>query len=93
MNKFSWYEAKSVEDAINQVNSTLSEQLYESTSDAAVFKSGGIDIFDWVKEVVLEEENNISEKDLDLIQIVDTADEAVNKINEFYSKYLLTPNF
>lgn len=54
MNKFSWYEAKSVEDAINQVNSTLSEQLYESTSDAAVFKSGGIDIFDWVKEGLLK---------------------------------------
>lgn len=54
MNKFSWYEAKSVEDAINQVNSTLSEQLYESTSDAAVFKSGGIDVFDWVKEGLLK---------------------------------------
>lgn len=50
-------------------------------------------LIDWVKSVVLAEENNISEKDLDLIQIVDTADEAVDKINEFYSKYLLTPNF
>ena len=50
-------------------------------------------LIDWVKSVVLAEENNISEKDLDLIKIVDTADEAVEKINEFYSKYLLTPNF
>lgn len=50
-------------------------------------------LIDWVKSVVLAEENNISEKDLDLIHIVDTADEAVTKINEFYSKYLLTPNF
>ena len=50
-------------------------------------------LIDWVKNVVLAEENNISEKDLDLIKIVDTAEEAVDKINEFYSKYLLTPNF
>ena len=50
-------------------------------------------LLDWIKDVVMAEENNISEKDLELIQIVDTADEAVDKINEFYSKYLLTPNF
>ncbi|MFC2096594.1 TIGR00730 family Rossman fold protein [Bacteroidota bacterium] len=50
-------------------------------------------LMDWVKQVVLAEESNISEKDLDLIQIVDTAEEAVDKINEFYAKYLLSPNF
>ena len=50
-------------------------------------------LIDWVKEVVLAEENNISEKDLDLIQMADTADETVNIINDFYSKYLLSPNF
>ncbi len=50
-------------------------------------------LIDWIKNVVLKEENNINEKDLDLIQIVDTADEAVEKINEFYAKYLLSPNF
>ena len=47
----------------------------------------------WVKETMLLEEHNISEKDLDLFKIVDTADEAVAIINEFYSKYLLKPNF
>jgi len=50
-------------------------------------------LIDWVKNVVLNVEHNISEKDLDLIHIVDTAEEAVEKINEFYSKYLLSPNF
>ena len=50
-------------------------------------------LINWIKEVVLAEENNINEKDLDLIHIVDTADEAVEKINEFYSEYLLSPNF
>jgi len=47
----------------------------------------------WVKNTMLEEEHNISEMDLNLFKIVDTADEAIVIINEFYSKYLLKPNF
>lgn len=50
-------------------------------------------LIDWVKQTMLYEEHNISEKDLDLFKIVETADEAVAIINEFYSKYLLKPNF
>lgn len=47
----------------------------------------------WIKEVMLEEEKNISIEDLDLFQVVDTAEEAVEQIDKFYSKYLLSPNF
>lgn len=47
----------------------------------------------WVKETMLAEEANISPEDLDLFHIVDTADEAVKVITDFYSKYLLKPNF
>jgi len=54
MNKFSWYEAKSIEDALEQVNSTVSEELYGRTDKASVFKSGGIDVFDLVKEGLLK---------------------------------------
>ena len=50
-------------------------------------------MMNWVKDTMLEEEHNISEKDLNLFNIVDTADEAVAIIVEFYSKYLLKPNF
>ena len=39
-------------------------------------------LVDWIKEVLLAEENNISPEDLDLIQIVDTAEEAVKMIND-----------
>ncbi len=60
MNKFSWYEAKSLEDALEQVNSTVSEQLYASSKGAAVFKSGGIDVFDWVKEGLLAPEKIVN---------------------------------
>jgi hypothetical protein len=47
----------------------------------------------WVKNVMLEEEKNISMEDMELFTVVDTADEAVKHINDFYSKYLLSPNF
>ena len=50
-------------------------------------------LMDWIKEVMLGQEGNISEKDLELIQIVDTPDEAVAIINEFYGKHLVQPNF
>jgi len=47
----------------------------------------------WIKSVMLERENNISLEDMDYFQVVDTANEAVEIIDEFYAKYLLSPNF
>ena len=50
-------------------------------------------LMDWIKEVMLEREKNISIEDLDLINIVDTPVEAVDIVNDFYQKYTLKPNF
>jgi uncharacterized protein (TIGR00730 family) len=50
-------------------------------------------LFNWIKNTMLEEEKNINLKDMDLVKIVDSADEAVKHITDFYSKYLLKPNF
>ncbi|MFP4047099.1 MAG: TIGR00730 family Rossman fold protein [Bacteroidales bacterium] len=50
-------------------------------------------LVDWLKDVVLKEEHNISEEDLESFYVVDTADEAVEHINSFYSQYILSPNF
>jgi uncharacterized protein (TIGR00730 family) len=47
----------------------------------------------WIRDVMLEREINISEEDMDLFTVVDTAEDAVDQINQFYSKYLLSPNF
>lgn len=47
----------------------------------------------WIKEMMLAEEHNISIEDLDLFTLVDTSDEAVDYIVQFYSRYLLSPNF
>ncbi len=50
-------------------------------------------MLDWIKKVLLEQHGNISESDLDLFHIVDTAEEVVEIINTFYNKHLLSPNF
>ena len=50
-------------------------------------------LVEWIKEVMLQKEHNISEKDLDLFTIVDTSEEVVMEIDHFYSKYMLKPNF
>ncbi|MFN8355746.1 MAG: TIGR00730 family Rossman fold protein [Spirosomataceae bacterium] len=49
-------------------------------------------LMDWIKTVMLGEKN-INAEDLHLINLVDTPDEAVKVIDEFYNKYLLKPNF
>ncbi len=49
-------------------------------------------MMDWIKQSLVSEEM-IDENDLNLINFVDTPQEAVKVINEFYSKYMLSPNF
>ena len=49
-------------------------------------------LLDWWKDKVLAE-GYISPEDLDLYKTVDTSDEVIKIINEFYSKYKLKPNF
>ena len=50
-------------------------------------------LIDWIKNSMLLEEHNINPNDLDLLKVVDTADDAVKYIVDFYSRYLLKPNF
>jgi uncharacterized protein (TIGR00730 family) len=49
-------------------------------------------MIDWIKKVLVSEAM-ISEDDLDLFNIVDTPEDAVKVIDDFYAKYLLSPNF
>jgi uncharacterized protein (TIGR00730 family) len=50
-------------------------------------------LVEWIKEQQLRENTFISAEDLNLFSVVDTADEAVQVINEFYNKYMFRPNF
>lgn len=49
-------------------------------------------LLDWIKGTMLEA-GNISPDDMYLFKLVDTADEAVNEIFDFYSKYSMSLNF
>ncbi|MEN8787180.1 MAG: TIGR00730 family Rossman fold protein [Flavobacteriales bacterium] len=50
-------------------------------------------MIDWIINTMLGEEKNISPEDMDLIQMVDTPQEAVDIINNFYNNNMLRPNF
>lgn len=50
-------------------------------------------LLDWIKHTLIEKEKNASPDDQFLFTLVDTADEAVEEIDKFYSQYLLKPNF
>jgi uncharacterized protein (TIGR00730 family) len=50
-------------------------------------------LVEWIKSAMLLQENNISEVDLDLFGLVDTAEEAYEYIEEFYKSHELSPNF
>ena len=80
------------------------DELFEALTLVQTGKVGkfpvvlvGIDFWeglvDWIKDVVLDKESNISKKDLDLFTLVDSVDDAVKCIDDFYSNYLLRPNF
>ncbi|MDF2156632.1 TIGR00730 family Rossman fold protein [Algoriphagus sp. CAU 1675] len=47
---------------------------------------------EWIKKTLLEHQY-IKEEDLELFALVDNATEAVKVIDDFYTKYLLSPNF
>ena len=49
-------------------------------------------LFKWIREVLLKE-GYVNSEDLELVSLAKDADHAVRLIDEFYSKYLLSPNF
>jgi uncharacterized protein (TIGR00730 family) len=50
-------------------------------------------LFEWIEKSMLHAENNVSPSDLNLYALVDTADEAVQYIENFYKTHDLSPNF
>ena len=49
-------------------------------------------MIDWIKKTLVSE-GMVHEDDLELFNLVDTPEEAVKVIDDFYAKYLLSPNF
>jgi hypothetical protein len=49
-------------------------------------------LLSWIKNTLLKE-NTIGKNDLTIFSLVDTAEEAIKEIDNFYNKYLHKPNF
>lgn len=80
------------------------DELFESLTLIQTHKIGkfpiilvGVDywkgLIDWIQNTLIDKHKNASEEDMELFMLVDSAEEAVTKIDEFYTKYLLKPNF
>lgn len=50
-------------------------------------------LIDWVRTTLLDSFQNISAGDIDILQVVDTADEVIEILDKFYDEYNLSPNF
>lgn len=50
-------------------------------------------LLDWIRTTLQEDFRNISEGDIDLVQLVDTEDEVIEILDKFYDEYNLSPNF
>ncbi len=50
-------------------------------------------LIDWIKETMIEQHETVSPSDLNLISIVDTENEVIDILDDFYKKYSLSPNF
>jgi len=50
-------------------------------------------LVDWIKGTLLKSYENISPDDLHLVDLVDTEDEVLDILDNFYKKYNLSPNF
>jgi uncharacterized protein (TIGR00730 family) len=50
-------------------------------------------LIDWIKTTLIEKHKNVSQKDLELFSVVDTAEEVIQIIDKFYNKNRLRPNF
>lgn len=50
-------------------------------------------LIDWIRTTIQNKFGNISEGDIDLLNLVDTEDEVLHILDEFYGEYNLSPNF
>src|SRR4051812_22703218 len=50
-------------------------------------------LLQWMQEVMMDTEHNISPADLEMLKVADTADEVAEHVRNFYTKHALQPNF
>ena len=66
MNKFSFYNATSIQEALEHINSTVSETIQPNAApDSSVLKAGGIDLLDLMKEGLSKPKKLVSIQHID----------------------------
>ncbi|HET8810894.1 MAG TPA: TIGR00730 family Rossman fold protein [Flavobacteriaceae bacterium] len=50
-------------------------------------------LLEWIQSTLLDSFKNINAGDMDLVQVVDTTDEVIEILDEFYEEFNLSPNF
>lgn len=80
-------------DEFFEVATLIQTEKFENSPMVLVGKSYWTGLINWMHEVMQEQEKNISPGDLNLIQIVDTVEEAVQYVVNYYDKHPLQPNF
>lgn len=50
-------------------------------------------LLEWIQTTLCDSFKNISEGDIDLVKVVDTTDEVIEILEEFYDEFNLSPNF
>ncbi|CAN5243749.1 TIGR00730 family Rossman fold protein [soil metagenome] len=50
-------------------------------------------LMEWIRNVLFDSFQNISDGDIDLVHLVDTEDEVIDILDKFYDEYNLSPNF
>ncbi len=80
-------------DEFFEVATLIQTKKFTQTPMVCVGSAYWNGLFDWMRNIMLHEEGNISEGDLEMLKVFDTADEVVCYIRDFYTHNKLQPNF
>jgi predicted Rossmann-fold nucleotide-binding protein len=80
-------------DEFFEVATLIQTRKFTQTPMVCIGSSYWNGLFQWMREVMLETEGNISPGDLEMIRIFDTADEVIEYFRDFYTHNKLGPNF
>lgn len=80
-------------DEIFEVATLIQTQKFKMSPMVLVGRDYWGGLVDWMKQTMAEKEGNINIEDRQLFHMVDTADELIEFIKEFYAEHPLAPNF
>ena len=80
-------------DEFFEVATLIQTEKFIESPMVLVGKSYWGGLIKWMREVMQDQEKNISPEDLDLLKVVDTTEEAVQYLVSYFNRHPLQPNF